>query len=253
MSIDFLIMPLLSLAVGLASVFIDSTNPNRKLVKGILIIALSLACVFAIYTNVEDYKKTEQEKQEKLDEIAWNRDHIRKLTSIITKFRTETINQFSYIKDKLKSFGWTKKRLETSNSMFRSIAADRERGFLSSVSSSDSRRDITIQYFPKNVDKNIVENSLEELGFRLISGPAKVKNIPTNSLWFGANVKLEDIKLVAYTLMRAGVEIKVIRPFRNPKGRRSNLIQVGADAVFENARPLSITEIKEAKEFKREG
>jgi hypothetical protein len=58
-------------------------------------------------------------------------------------------------------------------------------------------------------------------------------------------VSVEDAKLVALTLVRAGIQIKSIRPFSDHSPRKdAALIQVGGDAALRNSAPLSVEEIR---------
>ena len=89
-----------------------------------------------------------------------------------------------------------------------------------------NRSKITIKYFPKNVDGEKVINALKELNFKVTEGKPKLPDSPTNALYYGRKVDNESIQLVALTLMRAGVEIKGIFPFRNDNTEKDYMIQV---------------------------
>jgi len=65
------------------------------------------------------------------------------------------------------------------------------------------------EFFTLQLDRIIVEDALRELKFNYITGESEL-SISTNAIWFGNDVPIEDVKLVAYTLIRAGVEIKAI-------------------------------------------
>ena len=111
---------------------------------------------------------------------------------------------------------------------------------------------MTVQYFPKDVDGKKVEAALLELGFSIDKRQASISNIPTNAIWYGEPVKIEEVKLVAFTLIRAGVQIKAIRPFADNSPRRNAaLIQVGADKDVVTNAPLSVEEIRNATRFSR--
>jgi hypothetical protein len=117
----------------------------------------------------------------------------------------------------------------------------------------ERRRSITVEYFPKNVDGNKVEAALTELGFTVRKPAAIVSSISTNAVWFGSPVDVEDVKLVALTLIRAGVQIRAIRPIQDyiVNKRDLPLIQVGADASILNDPPLSVAAIQSASRFSR--
>ena len=171
----------------------------------------------------------------------------------MSSFRSETNERFTDLANLLKSFGWVNEKLAETNltDAEQSLRAEEERTLLASTASIRKREPITIEYLPKDVDREIVEGALKELGFRLTTGVTQILHVPTNAIWFGASVPIEDVKLVAYTLIRAGVKIKVIRPFRNPRGARASIVQVGADELYVDAPALTVEEIRSATEFIR--
>ena len=117
----------------------------------------------------------------------------------------------------------------------------------------EKRKSVVVEYFPKNVDENKVEAALTELGFTLRKPAAIVQQIPTNAIWFGSPVDIEDVKLVALTLIRAGVQIRAIRPIQDYLVNKKDLplIQVGADSSVVNDPPLTVEQIQAASRFTR--
>jgi hypothetical protein len=81
-----------------------------------------------------------------------------------------------------------------------------------STAAFEKRGKTTIEYFLKDVDQRKVLGAIQDLGFKVKPIPP-IGNMPTNAIWFGSKVDVEDVKLVAYTLVHAGVNIKDIRPF----------------------------------------
>jgi hypothetical protein len=246
MNIEHFILPILTLIIAVCSIFVAPKNMERHRKIVILFIsALVISCGFEIFFSLQ--------RQEAADrEIAWNKQHIKDLTYIIKKFKLETDKRFSNLQFQLRSFGWSDKKLSKLSPYQASFEAQKERNILIAATSQLYRKSVTIQYFPKDVDKRIVRKALKELGFRVILGRTVVHDIPTNSIWFGSRVRIEDVKLVAYTLIRAGVEIKAIRLFRRSKKNCEYLVQVGADSALKDKPPLSVAEIREAKEFERD-
>lgn len=233
------ILPLLALVAGLASLFHDPKERSRQWLKHCLISALALSCGFQVYVSSANEKKSKEV-------IAWNREHIDSLTRVLTSFRSETNDQLENLKGILGGFGWSGQRVDRIRA---SISADAERTALASATPVESRRVVTVEYFPKDVDGEIVRQAIEELGFRMIESQPVVTEVETNAIWFGSEVRLEDIKLLAFTLIRAGVQIKVIRPYRQDRWRSK--IQVGTDASYATWSPLSVETIREADEFTR--
>ncbi|NEP40819.1 MAG: glycoside hydrolase family protein, partial [Okeania sp. SIO2H7] len=108
-----------------------------------------------------------------------------------------------------------------------------------------------IEYFPKELDKGTVEKALRGLDFPLIIMPAVISDLPSNSIWFSSRVKIDDVKLVAKTLINAGVKIKAIRPFAEGGYFSEKLIRVGADPQMEERSPLTLTQVRQASKFTR--
>jgi hypothetical protein len=122
--------------------------------------------------------------------------------------------------------------------------ADDERERLAKEN-SERRRNITVRYFPRNVNREKVEAAIRELGFNLIINPSR--DFETNAIWYGSEVckHIEDVQLVAYTLMRAGVQLKVIETLER-KGKE-NEIQVGGKKEANSSRPMTVDDIKKLK------
>jgi hypothetical protein len=117
---------------------------------------------------------------------------------------------------------------------------DKRQEVLSSASQS-IRSAITIQYFYKDKDPEIVKASLQELGYNVQMGSSDLDEVPTNCIWFSQGINKEEIRLVALTLVRAGIQIKEIRPFIGKKSDR--LIQIGGKKALLGRSNLTIDEI----------
>ncbi len=239
MSPSFLI-PILALIFGIGSLYFDPqsrTNEQLKL-KKCLIIALLLICVFGIFDKRKDQ-----------NDITTRETRIESLLDILKKFRVETKTNFQAILAKLSSYGMLSPQTANVVQIQESLNAEKERGLLAKKETESRRRSVTVQYFPKDVDVEIVQKALTELGFKLKLGKTRLPKIPTNAIFFGDGINIDDAKLVAYTLIRAGVTIKLIQPFHNSKGR-SNVIQVGSARDAVKDKPLTIDEIRNSNSFK---
>jgi hypothetical protein len=237
---NIFVLPFITMIVGIVSIFVNPKQKNRRWLVITLVVSFLLGCGAEIYFNYEKDRSAKQNTE-------WNRSHINSLTDVILSFRKETSNQFKNLKLLLKDFGWSDRyvgRIEES------ITANIERSELSKRSSIEPRRRITIEYFPKDVDGRTVRKAIEELGFRLKEKRPVIGYIPTNAIWYGSEVRIEDLKLLAFTLIRAGVEIRAIRSYQVEKNR-SQVIQVGADVSIKNKPVLSVNEIRDTKMFTR--
>jgi len=244
MHTEHLIIPIVALIIGVISLF---TDPKKRKWISLLLSLLVVSCGLEVY-----FKTTNQRKAEK--EIAWNRKWMEELIKNLNSFRSEVAQGFDKVDSLLGSFGYLKERIPgvTVTEVEQSFKANKERVLMASRLPSARAREITVEYFPKDFDPEVVRDALQELGFRLVVRQAILPDIPTNSIWFGSLVSIEDVKLVAYTLIRAGVKIKAIRPFRTRPAERASLIQVGGDALLVDAPALTVEEIRAATEFTRD-
>ncbi|MBW4445165.1 MAG: TIR domain-containing protein [Plectolyngbya sp. WJT66-NPBG17] len=104
---------------------------------------------------------------------------------------------------------------------------------------------VTIEYYPKDIDPKTVRDAFTKLGFNLDIKKPEVTDVPINVIFYGENVEQEDVKLVAYALIRAGAEIKYIQPFRGDYAKRKpSIIQVGAERKFQDKPPLEVEQIR---------
>ena len=158
----------------------------------------------------------------------------------------------------LADLGWSSKRIAAQelppDAIRRTIEANSARREEASRSSAATRAQVTVDVFSRDVDQDVVAGSLRELGFDVDLKPPNPRIpevVATNAIWFGEGISLSDVKLVAYTLIRAGVTIRTIRPFAPPPFRKRNRIEVGSDTGFLTSLPLTTEEIRSRKSFDR--
>jgi hypothetical protein len=211
-----------------------------------LVACLVLAVVFAgvAWQKRQDALRAADEAQKQADEAQ-------KQTKIAESARQQAEDR---TRELLMQFGWQSDRAATAgakeDSVDQSLKANQAIQQATARTPAASRGGVVVQYFPKNVDGNRVDAALTELGFRLERRSALVPGMSTNSIWYGTPVALEDVKLVALTLIRAGVQIRAIRPFSDSSTRRdASLIQVGADVEVADRPPLTVDAIRDAKVF----
>ena len=75
---------------------------------------------------------------------------------------------------------------------------------------------VIVEYYykAKDYDRSIFEKALKDLGFKL-SLIKSSTDMPINGIRYGKNVNLEDVKAVAYIMLRAGIQIRSIEPFND--------------------------------------
>ena len=239
------VLPLISFLSGLASLYID---PKTDKTKSWIVIAVLV--VSATATGVAGYsddraKLQDAQKAEKqitsLTEISQN------LSRQIGSVQTTVVDVKNVILGFLKTAGYPSQaivRLE------QSVLADQARAQVLHVESAiTSRQKPTVEYFPKDVDGRVVINALQEGGFTFRQANAQVPDVPTNSVWIGDSVTLDQAKFVALTLLRAGVPLRAIRRFRDGSGPKALLIEIGSDRAVQNSPLLTVQQIQNMNEL----
>jgi hypothetical protein len=160
--------------------------------------------------------------------------------------------------NQLKSLGWTKEQIELlrlKENMDEIVEQVNQANanYLKAVeevaqsgSIAEKRKAFKVEYYPKNIDETIIDKALKALGFALESKKSDEES-PINTILYGNDVDGQDVKLVAYVLIRAGVEIKEIRPFDSKRTDKSSVIQVGAFKDYEGLPPKTVRDIESAK------
>lgn len=233
-----LVLPLIAMIAGLTSLYIDpKQNPwGKKILLAVLLIGAAGSVAIAV---ADDHDKQQEEAKasesaKDMRDIALNQSQA--LSSIQGKAED--------ILARLGSFGLTGATLAE---VTKSVSADNARkSLLPQLQNERAQGQVTIKYYPKQVDGPVVINALREGGFNVQTGTGNQANrdLPTNAVWVGDSVSSNDAKFVALTLVRAGVGIKSVRRFRDGSGAKANLIEVGTDQGVLNKAPLTVQEIQ---------
>ncbi|SNS94349.1 hypothetical protein SAMN05421640_1719 [Ekhidna lutea] len=95
------------------------------------------------------------------------------------------------------------------------------------------REDVVIRYYRHSEDDNKVY-SLKELGYYIHEKEAtETSGLGSNVMYYGNNVPLEDIQIVAFTLLENGIPLKSIEPTRFEW--KANAIEIGTDENLSEA------------------
>ena len=113
------------------------------------------------------------------------------------------------------------------------------------------RRGTTLEIWTKDVDQQRVRAALERLGFTLRVRAALLPD-STNAVWFGTPVVLDDVKLVALALMRAGIQVRSILPLQTYlPSHTMALVQAGANREASACPPYKVADVLAATAFVR--
>jgi hypothetical protein len=221
---------------------------NRKAFRRSMIFSVLalLAGALWLFYSFNQVKKFEMKSSELALEIN------RKTEELITKEKQldEARAALLAINPLLERYGVLKEKLTAndinSNLVKQSLDANRE---IQNISSTNvgRRGDYTVVYFLKDVDAGKVEAALKEFGFHPKTSPPQRPDVPTNLIAFGTKVNPEDAKLVAYTLVRAGVDIKGMCKMLS--SARASIIQVLGDDRLLNRSAMTVDQIRDKTEF----
>jgi hypothetical protein len=244
-------------ASGLISLFLDPKNRKSWWAKPTLVLLIILPAGLAITFGQQKAESARQQALRAEEQHRKDQLEIATLQKQVRDVDDNVRDAVTGIKTILLGFGFTPETAAAATE--EQIAISQKANTLvktaietSDASSKSERQKITVQYFPKDVDPVVIRDTLSSLGFTFREGTA-LQREATNAIWFGQDVPLSDVKLVALTLVRAGVDLKTIRPFRksHPVPDRNLLIQVGTDAEFSGKTSISVSEIANATAFTR--
>ncbi len=113
---------------------------------------------------------------------------------------------------------------------------------IASLPEGRSRDDVVIRYYKHENDGNRAY-ALKSLGYYLHEREAEDnQRLASNSLYYGSEVDLRDIQIVAYTLLKEGMPLKAIK--KSAFDWKFNSIEIGADSLVENNSILSVADIQ---------
>jgi murein L,D-transpeptidase YcbB/YkuD len=107
------------------------------------------------------------------------------------------------------------------------------------------RKDVVIRYYVKEDDGDAIF-SLRQFGYYIHERPTseRFNMLPSNALYYGSQVNVEDIKMVAYSLMSQGVVFKTIEPSQFSDDWKANSIEIGADDTILEEPVISLAQLR---------
>lgn len=247
MSILVYLIPWLLLVTALVMMILSQSFPLRS--KGGLISVISLTLIMVLVSalaNIATVKQNariadlEAQIQQAED---WKYRHLDELTLILAQFKPPTEQDLALLKT-LISYGW----LGNNSKILRAKQAHESRERLrADYAPSDP---MLIKGVPTSVDEHIVVGALKQVGFFIVpyqEGEEPLQDV--NIIYYGRDMKPVEIKLAALTLIRAGVEVKAIKPF--PEVTRGNLraIRIDWNKYYDSRKAMEAADIETAESF----
>ncbi|RED93645.1 hypothetical protein [Marinoscillum furvescens] len=116
---------------------------------------------------------------------------------------------------------------------------------LDKLPTNQARTDIVIRYYHHAPDGESAYQ-LQNLRYYIHERPVdpEYANHQSNAVFYGDSIQIEDIQLVTYTLLKAGLPIKTIKPSKFASSWKAKSIEIGTDTTLTNQPTLSLQEIK---------
>ena len=104
------------------------------------------------------------------------------------------------------------------------------------------RSDVIIRYYHHDKDDGKVY-TLKKLGYYIHrKEAAETAAFMSNVIYYGRSVSIEDIQIVAHTLLKQGLSLKSIQ--KTKFDWKSNAIEIGTDTLLLDAKNLSLASIQ---------
>ncbi len=116
---------------------------------------------------------------------------------------------------------------------------------VATLSPGQLRQDVIVRYYKHEKDGDIVY-WLKNLSYYIHEREAtETTGLKSNILYYGDHVAVEDIKIVAYTLMDQGLSLKAIE--NSQFGWKSTALEIGTDTLLLDNKTLTIEDIQSFK------
>ncbi len=104
-------------------------------------------------------------------------------------------------------------------------------------------RPITVTYLAKDINSDALKQVFKKLGFTAESRYPNGVNMASNVIYYSPDVSVDDVKVIAFTLIRAGLQIRAIQPLP-PTNQQTAKIEVAAVPAWQTQSPLTVEMIR---------
>lgn len=163
-------------------------------------------------------------------------------TKIVEKKPDET-EKLSYVKSTPAPKKSASKTITSSSDYFDNLIEEYKANVLSK---KKYRNDVVVRYYKHEQDGEKAE-VLVDYGFYLHKRPveeSKFKSLKTNVIYFGQDFPKSDLELITYLLVKSGLEIKEVKPFKDYDGWKHNAIEIGCDPKLSKKSTISDDQIR---------
>jgi len=210
---------------------IEKREKRLRLISNLLSASLIVFGIFWVYNS----NKKVSEAQEKLSLVKEEIKYSEKYVDSLSRANETLHKRYEKLNELFKVYDWKPEVLKDADSIVieQAIKANQE---ILRVLDSDEKMNynIAIRYYVKKLDRDKVKTALRRTGYRdiLFDNDSWRSKIPSNRISFDNKVEIKDIKLIALSLLREGVQLKKISFYPKRVLRRrtkANSIEIFGD------------------------
>ena len=232
---DF-ILPLVALAGGIASLFIDAKDAAKR---WLFIVGLAITAIVTMVFNLQESLTKQAERGEVVNAERKRADDLKTALDALIAKVDDTAAKIS----RLIGQGFVRENAESATPQEAASAFQADAKYKSLVSTGAKFPGLVVEYYPKGLDSAEVKRAIETLGFKVTIAPPN-NDLPTNALWVGPKIPDEALRFVGIALLRAGAKISSISRIPNPTGSRASIIQIGSDPAFAGRAGMTLETIE---------
>jgi hypothetical protein len=227
------IAPLLTFCISIASIIANSTDRKKGQVFWLTVFLLAAVASVTAFINYGDFsaaRARERELKSANDELKSRvGDNVKQSASILERMIRQGLPRPGVEGNQERIIN-----MYRANKAWQELAVKREKEVEAQGANSD--RNLEIEYFVKDVDRPAFLNALLEAGLDGFNVKFVKSTRPytiSNSLWATDSVPVEDVKIVALTLMKEGIDLKFVGRFCDSFSKKNEtLIQIGSETAF---------------------
>ena len=254
--IDVFLYPILWLIGALIASFFDTKKNPHHLVSRLLMISLILVAIASGWIAWEKRQSAEELKQrtEELAVQGTTEKHsvsreLSGLQSRVGEVRSAVDTRNEQLEKAAELYSQRSEK-QSSELLANTEAAHAKLIQLFTETLKATNRNITVQFVPDVLNRDVMLpallSRLGDAGFNLAAGigHSSQKGTPTNSIWYGSDVPVDSVRVVALALIGAGVNVRGIQPYSSDtQGSKGRLIQIGSDPLIQANPPYTVGQV----------
>ena len=232
---------------------VDSVSKGSRILAFITLPGLFLLISFGTIEINRQYKQIDSLSTVKEDlgqQVKGLDQQVKDLETKKVSLQAELMNKFGLPIDT------TKVQSSTAEMSLLKKSVEANQNLKLAISDSAVTKGIIVKYYLRTIEEKRIAFELQTLGYEFEPGTPKSNNKdrPTNAIFFGRGVPLNDIKIVSLAFIRAGIPIQGIQPFtkslKDPSYKRYT-IEVGTSIFIDNLPIVDPDDVRTATAFKR--